>query len=177
MKRILLTAVLIILIVVNTGCDNKKYRILEPSDTNFNSQLDTKTPEGLAKATSLIYKDIADEKMTVDEAMDKLIYYASADSMEEIFKNKDKFKKGIVDYVEYMKSNEDKLVRFEFSKTIYDNPKEAHIERIQVQKNKDKKYYFIQDFVLEKGQWRVKGDNMAEPFKVKWSFSKNYILK
>jgi uncharacterized lipoprotein NlpE involved in copper resistance len=177
MKKIIFTAILAVLIILITGCDNRNYRLLEPSAANYNSQLDINSPEGLAKTTSLIYKDIADEKITVDQAMDKLISYASGNSMEEIFKNKEKFRKGIADYIDYMKSNGDKLVRFEFSKTVYDNPKSAHIERIQVQKNNDKKYYFIQDFVLENGTWRVQGDNMSEPFKIKWIFSKNYILK
>lgn len=177
MNKIILVFLLVFILILGSGCDKTQYRKLDASGSDFSSNLGTDTPEGIARATGLIYMQISEGKLSVDEAMEKLTTFSSIDAQQEISKYKDKFRQGIEDFIDYSKEKGDKIVKIEFSKTVYDNTKEAHIERIQYHKSNNKRYYFTQDFVMEDGAWRVRGDNMADPFKISNAKSKKYVLK
>ena len=58
------------------------------------------------------------------------------------------------------------ITGFEFSKIMYKDKTDAIIYRIQKNKNGDK-YYFIQSFILENGNWKIKGDNPTNQFMLK----------
>lgn len=177
MKRLILILLTIIIMYAFSACDNKGYRSVEASEANFSGSLDINSPEGIAKSSGEIYMKISEGKISVDDAMDKLIALSSSESLVDVLKNKDRFRQGIVDYASYMASNEDNITKIEFAKTIYDNPNECFIERIQYQKKDNKCYYFRQDFVLEEGKWKARGDNPVDGFKIKWGISKKNVLQ
>lgn len=166
---LVLMAVVVLFGVACSKKEEKQLRIVEPSETDYEKDLDINSPEGLAKASSIVYKRIAAEKMTIEEAVEELKSYASVNSLNEMEKRAAEFKKGIKEYVDYMKENNDWITGFQFGKTVYTSPEEAYIERIQKHK-KGKHYYFRQDYVLEDGKWRISGDNVENPFEIKDNF-------
>lgn len=179
MKKILAFITMAAVIVSLTACsaEGKKVdRVLEPSAANYDSGLGTGTPEGLAQASSRIYMGLGDGTVSVEDAIKELKAYSSKDSVKELEKSGDFFKKQIEELRDYLKANDDKIVKFEFAKTVYEGTDSAYIERIQKQKN-GKCYYFRQDFILEDGSWKICGDNIADPFSIKagikLSFFKN----
>lgn len=170
MKRVLgLILSFILSVVLLAGCsnpDNSNMKKLERSDKKYNTKLDINSPEGLAQASSQLYKDLAEQKISCDDAFPLLESYSSKESKEALTKHKDDFKRSINEFIGYLNANDDSIVKFEFSKTVYDDSQNAHISRIQEHKS-GKKFYFTQDFTVENGQWKIIGDNVEVPFILK----------
>lgn len=169
MKKLSLIIASVLLLLLSTACSSSSDNItreFERSATVYSDKLSTDTPEGLAYASSMIYKSLSEENMTVDDALKELEGYSSKDSLEALQKSGDFFKEQISQFIDYLKANDDAIENFEYTKTIYDDSNHSHIERIQNQKS-GKKFYFKQDFILEDGQWKISGDNIDDAFKLK----------
>lgn len=168
MKRAISMIMVLFLLLSLSACSKQdsSIRNLKVSKTDFSKQVDIKTPEGIAYTSSMIYKNLADEKISVEEAIAELEKYSSKESLEALKKNQDEFRNQINDFISYLKANNDGIEKFEFAETVYVNSKEAYIERIQYDKS-GSKYYFKQDFVLEDNEWKIRGDNVTDPFTIK----------
>lgn len=140
-------------------------RVVEPSPVNYRSQLDINSPEGLAQASGQLYKELTYGKVSAEQTVAQLEQWASEESQREMERKKSDFTAEIRDYIQYSKENDIRIRGFEFGKTVYLEAGKASIERIQ-RNTKGRDYYYKQDFVREKGFWRIAGDNAEEPFRI-----------
>ncbi len=161
------------------GCENapasedSETKVM-PSATNYEADVDINSPEGLAKASSEIYRQLLSEQITIEDGFNELLDLSSGQSAQSMRDYEDEFVKQIQDTIDYFKSENDAITKYEFAKTEYSGDDAASIKRIQVQQN-GKKYYFQQDFVKEDGVWKIKGDNVANDFVIKQKFLFWYI--
>lgn len=134
-----------------------------PSQTDYSKDIDINSPEGLAKYSSDIYKDMIARELDVNEVYNKLLEISSENSKTEMQKYKSKFMDSIKDLISYFK--EDEITQVEFAQTGLKKD-QASIKRIQIHKS-GKKYYFQQDYIKEKGVWKICGDNIDNAFRIK----------
>lgn len=169
MKRRLLILAVVLLLVLLCGCSVQNETSYFPSDTDYSKELNMDTPEGIAKAITDTYAGMTTGDIDPKEGFERLLAFSPSTASEKMLEFKDQFVREINQTKDYFEANSDGIERFQFSKTEYKSENEASIYRIQYQKN-GKKYYFVQDFVKENGAWKVKGDNISNPFVIKKKF-------
>lgn len=155
------------------GFDDSETKVM-PSETDYAADLDINTPEGLAKESSEIYRQLLGEEISIEDGFNALYDMSGKQSAQSMLDYKEEFEKQIQDTIDYLNSEKDAIAKFEFAKTEYSGDDTASIKRIQVQQN-GKKYYFQQDFVKEDGVWKIKGDNVANDFVIRQKFLFWYI--
>lgn len=143
----------------------QKLPVHERSDINPTGKpIDINSPEGLAQATARMYIRFSRDEIGVEEMLDGLLKYASKSSLEIVNQNLDYYRRKMRDYLSTIRETNDVIGRIELSVTSYDDENNAYIERIHYMKN-GSKYYFRQDFIKENGVWKVRGDNLTDPFR------------
>lgn len=180
MKRISLALIVMMVIAaLLAGCaptpstDESEMKVM-PSATNFDADIDINSPEGLAKESSEIYRQLLSSQMSIKDGFNALLKLASGQSAQSMLDYEDEFSKQIGNTIDYFESEKDAIVKYEFAKTEYTGDDAASIKRIQIQQS-GKKYYFQQDFVKEEGVWKIKGDNVTNDFVIKQKFLFWYI--
>lgn len=174
MKKRMLILTATLLLALLCGCSVQNQISYLPSDTDYSKELANDTPEGLAKSITDTYTKMTTGELAPEKGFELLLAYSPVAVIEKMAEYKDQFVKEIDTTRQYFEANSDAIERFEFSKTEYKSDNEASIYRIQYQKN-GKKYYFVQDFIKENGAWKVKGDNISNPFTIKKKFLFWYI--
>lgn len=176
MKKYIFTIIILFLIVLTGGCSSKnesENKVLL-SSTDYSLKLDINTPEGLAKESGLIYQEMINEEITIEEGYDRLLKISCEQSAESLKAFKEEFEKQIEETIKYFNANKDKISEFNYAETNYEGENKASIKRIQMQKN-GKQYYFQQDFIKENNVWKIKGDNNINDFKIMKKFLFWYI--
>lgn len=177
MRRIML--LIVILAVVSTGCSAEKKNLGMIGEESAKQQYkladsskwekEEDSPEWLALYSSKIYKGMLDQTITCEEGLEAVKTMATKASAEQLGGMEAEFKQDILSTIESLKNNDDdKIKDFHFSQCMKDeNYKERYtIYRIQEMES-GKLYYFKQDFIQEKGEWKVYGDNVENPFVLK----------
>ncbi len=163
-KRIL---IIMILALALTGCSKvsgPETRFIL-SSTDYTSDLELNSPEGLAKASNLIYQQMLNEEINIEDGFNQLLELSSKDSADVLSSYEKDFVNEISATVSYLKANGDGINEFVYAKTEYVDEGRASIKRIQKQKS-GKEYYFQQDYVKEAGVWKIKGDNVINDFEI-----------
>jgi hypothetical protein len=135
------------------------------SEKNYAGPLDINSPEGLALVSSTMYLDMINGKLDPQEAFPELLEYssrASRNAMESMVKQ---FADNVRSSRDFFESRKLRIKGYTYSETVYSGGDKASIYRIQIMNN-GHNYYFKQDFVLEEGAWKIKGDNICDPFKI-----------
>lgn len=122
------------------------------------------SPEGLAEYSSGLYRDMINGDIDIEEGFDRLLEVAGENSGSELKKNEIRFIEEVASARQYF--GNDPIVRVEFAKASYADEQNASVKRIQVH-DSGQKYYFRQDFKKENGQWKISGDNIDNPFRIK----------
>jgi len=175
MKRKLFFVVLaVIACFAFTACADDGLPALMPADKEAYASDVSGTPEALAKMSSQVYLAMVNGDLPAEDGFETLVNFSASSSAEQMQSLKSEFKKQIEQTKEYLDVNDDSVTGYAFSKTEYLNDDEAKILRIQTHKN-GKQYYFQQDFVKENGEWKIKGDNIADPFRIKSMFLWWYV--
>lgn len=158
-----------------TGCGTSgAVEKVMPAAVDYTADLDINTPEGLAQESSEIYRCMLSGEISAESGYERLLAISSEQSAQSLRDYQEEFVKEIEATKEYFLSEGDAIERFEFAQTEYSGADAASIRRIQVQQD-GKKYYFNQDYVLEDGQWRIKGDNLANDFVILRKFLLWYL--
>lgn len=165
MKRIFLViATMVFFIVPLIGCaSGNNVTKLMPPTVNYADELDINSPEGLAKESSRIYKAMLSGEMDAQTGFASLLEISSEQSVQGMMDYQEEFIQQVEAAKEYFDAQDNAIDRFEFAQTEYSDDQTATIKRIQIQQD-GKEYYFSQDYVLEDGQWRIKGDNPENDF-------------
>lgn len=128
--------------------------------------MEINSPEGIAQATARIYISFSRGEIKTADMFDRLLDYASTESLEVINQNPDYYRRKMIGFLSTMTESGDFIEKIEFATTVYNDENYAYIERIQYMHN-GSRYYFRQDFVKENNIWKVRGDNITNPFKFK----------
>ena len=132
---------------------------------DFSSSSGIDKPEGLARATSDIYKRLIDGESTTSDVYPRLLEY-SVEASKGIMKDMQlQFSESIKTSRDFFSGRDWHIKEFVISEAVYTNDSMASVYRIQIMNN-GKLYYFKQDFILEKGVWKIRGDNVSDPFKI-----------
>jgi len=158
----------ILLAVVLFGCQGQKEigegeKSFQEADKSNLS--DVKIPEGLARATSTIYRELIEKKRSTFDVYPELLDYSSEVSREQMKNMQNQFADSIEVTRDFFSARDLHIKEFVFSEAAYTDDSAASVYRIQVM-NDGKLYYFKQDFILEKDAWKIKGDNICDPFKI-----------
>ncbi len=133
------------------------------SALDYSEPLDSNSPEGLAQYTSNTYMDMIAGKADPKEEFPVLLEHSSIESRALMEDALVRFVQDIELSRQYFESKGRAIAGYVYSETIYDGEDAASIYRIQ-KMNDGKLYYFKQDFVLEDGAWKIRGDNVQDPF-------------
>ncbi|HWR22131.1 MAG TPA: hypothetical protein VN366_01525 [Feifaniaceae bacterium] len=133
------------------------------SSLDYSEPLDINSPEGLAQYTGNAYMDMIAGKTDPKEEFPVLLSHSSEGSQKLMEGAMDRFVQDIRLSKQYFESNDKAIEGYVYSETIYDGDDNASVYRIQ-KMNDGKLYYFKQDFVLEDGTWKIRGDNVQDPF-------------
>ena len=169
MKRQIGTIFLLLLFFL-TGCSlNKDIGegdvTYKQSALDYSEPLDINSPEGLAQYTSNAYMDLIAGKLDPKEEFPILLEHSFGESRALMEGALTRFVQDIELSKQYFESKDRTIAGYVYSETIYDGDAAASIYRIQ-KMNDGKLYYFKQDFVLEDGTWKIRGDNVQDPFKL-----------
>lgn len=173
-RKLFFVALAVVACFMFTACADNGLPAFMPATEEDDSFDAAGTPEELAKTSSQIYLAMVNGDLPAEDGYEKLLGFSCASSVEQMEALKTEFIKQINDTKEYLRANEDSIEGYSFAKTEYKNEDEATILRIQRHEN-GKQYYFKQDFVKENGEWKIKGDNITDPFRIKTKFLWWYI--
>lgn len=167
MRKIALSLLIVLMLLLTFGCAErqKDETKVMPSGTDYSQELSTATPEGLAKESSIIYQNMLNQNVTVEEGFNQLLALSSEQASSSMLEYKDEFKKQINQTIDYFEQQDDSITGIDFTETDYKDENSASIQRIQKQKSGNK-YYFKQDFVKENDVWKIKGDNITNDFTI-----------
>ena len=158
----------VILVVLFLGCKTQKEigegKLSFPEADLSNTQ-DVNTPEGIAEATSTIYKDLVEGKTTTADIYPELIEYSAEVSRTQMKGMQNKFDESIRMSQDFFSQQNWHIKNFIFSKAIPGDNSMVGVYRIQVM-DTGTLYYFKQDFIQENGAWKIRGDNISDPFKI-----------
>jgi hypothetical protein len=166
MKKLIIVLIAMVLLLSACTAEDPNMPAYMPSKTDYSAELELLVPEGLAQQASQLYKDMVNGDLGPTsgyEALLELVTPESADAMAEYEKQ---FTDEISATQEYLESQNDSVTGYEFAETVYTSEDEAYILRIQIHES-GQKYYFRQDFKRIDGEWKIAGDNIEDPFRIK----------
>lgn len=167
MRKALFLAMGILLTVsLLAACSHAGVESKPKSKTDYAKQMDTSSPEGLAKASSELYRDMVNGAVSPEDGFKTLYALCTQSSQQAMDQSKEQFIDSINQTIDYNNANGDSILRYEYAATVYTDDSNASIERIQIQKS-GKRYYFKQEFTKENGVWKIKGDNVTDKFAIK----------
>lgn len=177
MKRCKLVMVLLTAAFLLAGCaDAAELDEIGAADSTESYQLadsenwaqQDHTPEQLAWQSTDIYQQMLRGQMKSGEGFEKTLAMACAESQQLMQGMEQEFKKGILSTIESLKNNDqDQIKQFYFSECIEDPEIEGRYVIFRIQEMESGiLYYFRQDFIKEDGEWRIYGDNVANPFRL-----------
>lgn len=165
-----LCALLTFTLAVSVGCQiiPQGYFQEESPKVNYDGELEQNSPEFLAKRSSEIYRDMSNAKLRIADGFAELLGMTSQESTEVMRAYEKEFEKQIIASQNYLEINKDSVKEFKFGATHYGDQGTATIRRIQINASGNE-YYFVQDFIQENGQWKIRGDNIENKFVIKRS--------
>ena len=137
-----------------------------PPEANYSKTLDSNTPEGLAQQSGQIYMDMVNGDLGPTSGFNALLELVTPESAEAMANAQNQFIDEVAATQDYLASQNDRVKEYEYAQTVYTSEDEAYILRIQVQES-GQRYYFRQDYKCIDGGWKITGDNIEDPFRIK----------
>ncbi len=173
-KTLTFLIISLLLIFIKCACESNNIlghkdadTVLETAEADYSSDIDENTPEYIAKLSSITYQNMIKGSISTEKGYEILLDISSKESVAQMKAQKYEFLNQIKSTGKYFEANGMEITGYDFSRTYYDenNGKRASIYRIQ-NMNNGKKYYFRQDFILEDGMWKLRGDNLVNNFAI-----------
>jgi hypothetical protein len=155
---------------VLTGCLREKIigegkEAYPESPLDYMKPIEINSPDGLAQYSGNSYIDMINGKVNPEDAFRELLKYSTAVSQDMMKDQLPSFVDNIELSRKFFEARGRSIKGYVYSKAIYPDKSSASIYRIQIMDD-DKLYYFKQDFILENETWKIRGDNVIDPFKI-----------
>ena len=166
MKKLIFVLIAMILMLSACTADDPNVPAYMPSAMDYSAELDVGSPEGLAQRASQLYMDMVNGDLGPSSGYDALLDLITPESAAAMAEYENQFLDEISATKDYLESEDDSVTGYEFVETVYPSENEAYILRIQIHQS-GKKYYFRQNFKRIDGGWKIAGDNIEDPFRIK----------
>ncbi len=166
MKKILFVLIAMVLLLSACTAEDPNVPAYLPSKMDYSAELDVNSPEGLAQRASQLYQDMVNGDLGPSSGYEALLELVTPESAAAMAEYEKQFLDEISATQDYLKTENDSVTGYEFAETVYPSEDEAYILRVQNHQS-GQKYYFRQDFKRVDGVWKIAGDNIEDPFRIK----------
>jgi hypothetical protein len=163
-------AFFLLFVGVLTGCMREKTvgegKEAHPeSPLDYTKPIEINSPDGLAQYSGNSYIAMINGKADPGDTFRELLKYSPAASRDMMKDQLSSFVDNIELSRKFFETRGRSIKGYVYSKAVYPDESSASIYRIQIMDD-DRLYYFRQDFILEDETWKIRGDNIVDPFKI-----------
>jgi len=160
----------VIILLLMLGCSSQDIPIYLQSENKYSSNnQDDGTPEYIAWVCADAYMRMVNGDLEFEEGFKIHLNYANSSIYDKFVSIKSEYLNQISDTRDYMQANKISISAIKFSQEFENDDGTVTIYRIHYFDDRNE-LYFKQDFINESGQWKIKSDNITDPFKFKEKF-------